>query len=61
MTDASPIGSREAARIAGVTQTTINRWVTSGRLKPVAEFPGYRGPRLFARSDVDALAKASTT
>jgi len=47
-----PVNSREAARIAGTTQTTINRWVKSGRLQPSIEFPGYRGARLFEREDV---------
>lgn len=58
MTETAQIGSKDAAEIAGVTQATINRWVAAGRLKPVAEFPGYRGARLFARADVEAVAKA---
>jgi predicted site-specific integrase-resolvase len=57
MTDTSHIGSREAASIVGVTQTTINRWVKDGRLTPVVEFPGYRGARLFARADIAKLTK----
>lgn len=47
-----PVNSREAARITGTTQTTINRWVKSGRLTPEIEFPGYRGARLFERAAV---------
>lgn len=61
MTDVTQIGSRDAANLVGVTQTTINRWVQSGRLVPVAEFPGYRGARLFARADVEALAETATS
>lgn len=52
-----PVTSREAAEIADTTQTTINRWVKNGRLKPVFEVPSYNGARLFDRADVLA-AKA---
>ncbi|WP_366145657.1 helix-turn-helix domain-containing protein [Aquabacterium sp.] len=47
----------EAARILGVTPSTVWRWVTAGRM-PTPVFSERRRMR-FARMDVEALLKAS--
>lgn len=47
--------SRDVAARKGVTVTTVNRWVNSGKLTPAVEVPGYRGARLFDEESVDAL------
>lgn len=52
------IGSAEVCRILDVHQSTIGRWVASGRLRPAHKLPGRNGARLFARADVDALREA---
>ncbi|TFV82030.1 MerR family transcriptional regulator [Microbacterium sp. dk485] len=54
---ADPITSRDVAKITGATQSTVNRWVKAGLLKPIFEMPGYRGARLFDPDDVQQLAR----
>ena len=46
------LSSREVARQLGTTVTTVNRWVKAGKIAAALEFPGYRGQRLFAASEV---------
>lgn len=55
------IGSAEAARLLEVDTSTVSRW-SDERLKPnaraltpVKKLGGKRGPKLFARADVEAL------
>ena len=54
---ADRITSREVAELTGTTQSTVNRWVKAGLLKPTFEMPGYRGARLFDVDDVQRLAQ----
>jgi excisionase family DNA binding protein len=44
------VSSREAARLLGVSQPTLNRAVREGRLRPAAVTPG--GHRRFATSEL---------
>lgn len=46
----------EVAERLGVSVATVNRRAAAGRLVPAVEFPGERGPRLYAVEDVEALA-----
>lgn len=50
------VSTDDASKIAGVSVATINRWARAGRLIPVVEGKGLRGPRFFLREDVEALA-----
>ena len=51
------VSSREAARLLGVSQQTVNRAVREGRLRPSAVTPG--GHRRFSTSElVDSLRDA---
>jgi len=45
--------SREAADLLGVSIATFNRMVTRGEIPVEYQFPGYKGPRLFRRLDVE--------
>lgn len=59
MTNPSPeqlMTADEAAALLGVDRSTVTRWAQSGRLEEHMKFPGLRGPRLFERSTVEALA-----
>lgn len=49
----------EVAATLGVDVRTVHRWVTAGELTPLTKLPGLRGAYLFARSDVEALVRAS--
>lgn len=51
--------ANEAAERAGRSRRTITRWISSGRLKPVAKLPGDTGALLFYGADVDAAAAQS--
>jgi excisionase family DNA binding protein len=48
------ITSREAARLLGISQQTLNRAVREGRLQPAAVTPG--GHRRFAASEIAAIS-----
>lgn len=54
------VKAREAAERLGVDIRTIHRWVAAGRLTPVIVVPGYKGALLFARADIEALARFDT-
>lgn len=47
--------SRQVAERMGTTISTVNRWVTTGKLSEAQKIAGYNGARLFAIEDVDAL------
>ncbi|MFW9221547.1 helix-turn-helix domain-containing protein [Corynebacterium striatum] len=57
MTPINLLGTKEVAEIMGTNRTTINRWVDSGRIKPVGSV-GKRGIRVFDRAEIEALAEA---
>lgn len=50
------LGTKEVAEIMGTNRATINRWVDSGRIKPVGSV-GKRGIRVFDRAEIEALAE----
>ena len=52
---AALVGSKEAARLLGVSQQTLNRAVREGRLLPTLITPG--GHRRFAASDLRDSAR----
>ncbi len=63
------ISSREAARLLGLSQPTLNRAVREGRLRPAATTPGghrrfaaseLAGPRRKAAIDPASIASAGT-
>lgn len=47
--------TEQVARRVGKSASTINRWVTQGRLTPDFQVDGYNGDRLYAPSTVLAL------
>lgn len=49
----------QVAELTGRTVTTVNRWVTEGRLAPSHQLPGRTGAYLYIRADVDALLAES--
>lgn len=50
----------EVAALLGRSVPTINRWAVEERLIPVMKVPGLRGPRLYRRADVEALAATNS-
>jgi excisionase family DNA binding protein len=50
------ITSREAARLLGISQQTLNRAVREGRLRPATVTPG--GHRRFAAAEIADLRRA---
>ena len=55
------IGSTEACTILNIDKATISRWVAAGRITPVVKLPRKNGAFLFARADIDILAKERAT
>lgn len=53
------ISSADAAELLGIDRSTLSRWVQAGRLAPVLKMPGLRGPALYDRTAVLALAAAA--
>jgi excisionase family DNA binding protein len=51
------VSSKEAARLLGVSQPTLNRAVREGRLRPAAVTPG--GHRRFATSELLQALRAA--
>lgn len=51
------IGSGETAAILCVDKSTLSRRVSTGKLKPLTRLDGPNGPFVFARTDIEALAK----
>lgn len=60
MSKSDLLKSTEAAEVLGVDRATFNRWVVRGDIPIEIQFPGYKGPRLFRRIDVERLAKDRT-
>lgn len=58
-TDTQPelIGSKEARKLLGVDNSTLTRWVSTGRIKPAGRIgSGPRGAFAFWRADIEKLA-----
>jgi predicted site-specific integrase-resolvase len=52
------IGSKEACQLLGdINRSTLIRWVRAGALKPVGKLDGTNGAYMFARADVEKLAR----
>lgn len=49
------VSTAEAAEILGVDVSTVNRWAADGRLPEAMRAPGARRPRIFSRTQVEAL------
>lgn len=57
-TTTAPIGSAEAARILGVDVRTVHRRVERGELPALGKLDGYKGPYIFDRDRIEAIADA---
>lgn len=55
-----PLGTRQAAQIAGRHQRTIVAWIQKKKLVAM-KMPGERGPYLINRADLMETIKALTT
>lgn len=51
------IGSLEAAQILRVDRATFNRWAIKGSVPTALKAPGFTGPRLFDRTEIERIAK----
>ena len=49
------ISGPDLARLAGVNQSTVSRWVKNGVITPVLRGPGRRSHMWFAAADVEKL------
>lgn len=52
------IGATDAAKLAGVSRSTIHRWLKSAGVQPVMLAPGPKNPQLFDRTDIERLIEA---
>ena len=52
--------TRQAAAILGCSVATVHRLEAEGDLPAAHKVDGLRGPKLFARTDVEALAASRT-
>lgn len=48
--------TKEVAAFFGVHQATVARMVHDGTLRPLKQFPGLRGARIFHRDEVARVA-----
>lgn len=48
------ITAREAATLAGLSRSQINRDAATGKLPTAQQYPGYNGPRMF---DAEVVAE----
>ena len=49
--------TKEACRLLGnIDRSTLTRWVAAGKITPAIKLDGTRGPMLFNRADIEALA-----
>lgn len=51
------LGTVEAAEVIGVERSTLSRWIDSGRISYLRKLPGKNGAVLFARDEVERVAK----
>lgn len=58
MTHLHLLGSRDAAKMLGITRQSLNRKVLNGDLKPAGKV-GPRGINVFSRSEIEALAQGA--
>jgi DNA-binding transcriptional regulator YdaS (Cro superfamily) len=56
MTENDEVITEEAARILGVTPSTVSRMVARRTLTPSRKAPGLRGAMWFRRADVETVA-----
>lgn len=54
------IGTREAARVLGMSRSTVNRRAGTGLLPYVEKLPGRLGSYVFDRHTIEQIAKEST-
>lgn len=54
--DGDMLTTRQTAELLGRTVSSVHRYTVEGRLAPAMKIDGLRGPKLFARADVEALA-----
>lgn len=47
MTEPTLINTADAAKMLGVSRSTLTRWVAAGKIQAHMVVPGYRGPLLF--------------
>lgn len=57
--------SRATSDRLGIDRSTLSRWVSKGRIKPVEKLPGLRGPFLFhpeevARVEAELVAEGAS-
>jgi len=55
------LSSAEVCERLGIDRSTLSRWVTAGRITPVHQGTGVRGPMLFDPADIDRLAERSAS
>ena len=55
------LSSREVCERLDIDRSTLSRWVTAGRIVPVHQGEGIRGPMLFDPADIDRLSERSAS
>ena len=55
------VPSKEACERLGIDRSTLMRWVAAGRITPVHQGHGIRGPMLFDPNDIDRLNQRSAS
>ena len=56
MPNAEHLNTRQVAARIGKDESTVNRYVRQGKLRPTFQFPGLRGARLFDPAEVERFA-----
>ena len=51
------VSASDAADILGVDRSTLNEWARDGKITPLAKLPGRTGARIYARAEVERLAR----
>jgi excisionase family DNA binding protein len=57
-TTGNQISVTETAKLLGVNNRTIHRWITRGDFKLVTKFEGLRGTYILNRQEVQSLVEA---